>query len=208
LLERASRSFSSSHTSRLGIEWPLRDPGWRSTFFFFLTRLRQTDCFTSIILSSPQFSLFSIVHRPATLTPSDPLPYPVPFSGYFLQSQSSNLILFRLPLINMFLDPFLTPLGNSRETLASGDTGLGLGLIFRVVHSEGLPSSPLRIFASRELRKRKFEIMRWEGGVDLGEIKGSRFFSCSVVFFYLFFSSLLWLLCYLLSLFLPGGLYS
>ena len=156
-------------------------------FFFFLTRLRQTDCFTSIILSSPQFSLFSIVHRPATLTPSDPLPYPVPFSGYFLQSQSSNLILFRLPLINMFLDPFLTPLGNSRETLASGDTGLGLGLISRVVHSEGLPSSPLRIFASRELRKRKFEIMRWEGGVDLGEIKGSRFFSCSVVFFYLFF---------------------
>lgn len=162
LLERASRSFSS-HTSRLGIEWPLRDPGWRCTFFFFfftLVSARQTVLLRHFPFISSIFSLFL---RPATLTSSDSLPYPRPlFWILSLQSQSSNLILFRLPLINTSLDPVLTPLDNSRETLASGDLGLGLGLIFRVVvHSESLPSSPLRHFASRELGKRNLE--SWDG---------------------------------------------
>lgn len=125
-------------------------------FFFTLVSARQTVLLRHFPFISSIFSLFL---RPATLTSSDSLPYPRPlFWILSLQSQSSNLILFRLPLINTSLDPVLTPLDNSRETLASGDLGLGLGLIFRVVvHSESLPSSPLRHFASRELGKRNLE---------------------------------------------------
>lgn len=135
----------------------IRDGDALFFFFFFFSSPPDGLFYLVIYLSSPQFSLFSIVQLPSLL----PIHYltPRPFFWILsLQSQFSDLILFRLPPINTSLDPVLTPLGNSRETLASGDSGLGLGLIFRiVVHSEGLPSSPLRIFASREFGKRNLE---------------------------------------------------
>ncbi|OJJ87427.1 uncharacterized protein ASPGLDRAFT_1174412 [Aspergillus glaucus CBS 516.65] len=171
-------------------------------FFFFFVSARQTVLPRHFPLISSIFSLFL---RPATLTPSDSLPYPRPlFWILFLQSQSSNLILFRLPLINTSLDPVLTPLGNSRETLASGDSGLGLGLIFRVSSTRRVFRHPRHAFLPLgSLGRGIWNHEMGGGGAGPGGIKGSRFFSCSVAFL-----SLLWLLYYLLSLFLLRGVYS
>lgn len=67
MLERASRSFSSSHTSRLGIEWPLRDPGWRSTFFFFFDSSPPDGL---LYLYYPLISsIFSLFHRSSSSHP-------------------------------------------------------------------------------------------------------------------------------------------
>lgn len=158
MLERASRSFSS-HTSRLGIEWPLRDPGWRCTFhfFFFFPRLRQTDCFTSSFSSH----LLNFLSFPSSSHPHSLRFITLPPSP-FLDTFPPIPILKSNPL-PITAHQYVS--GPSFDPAWQFQRNIGLRRLRpwarpdfpSLVHSEGLPSSPSRIFASREFRKRDLE---------------------------------------------------
>lgn len=154
MLERASQSFS--HTSRLGIEWPLRDPGWRSAFFFFfkLVSARRTVLPRHFFLS-PRFSLFSLVQPPSLL----PIHYLnlSSFLGNFLPipilKSNPPLITTHKYVYGPSFDPawqFQRNVGFMRHRPWAGPDSPSRPL-------GGSSVIPLRIFASRELRKRNLK---------------------------------------------------